>query len=329
VFAIILAFYSFGYWALVARELSRAIFVLFGTWFACPWRPSFPRRNTQIRHLLVFAKNVTGFNLVHFLSHSVDKILLGKLHGPYWVGVYINASQFLSLPINQLKAPLFTVGLPALSPLQSEPSSFHATFEKIAQLLTFFSMPIILFLALFGDVIVVLLLGTKWVKAVPIFRVLAVGAFLEPLVHMTGLAMVASGRTSQYFRMGTINASFLLSSLFIGSYWGVMGITAAYSFSTYLSLITCLVYGLKHTPIRVIPLLRRLAPNFFCSLATALLFLYARYAIGWEYASSWIALYAVAAVITYLGLCLIVPGGKEMMWSYWNYARTVMPKMRG
>lgn len=50
-------------------------------------------------------------------------------------------------------------------------------------------MPVVAFIALFGDVIVGLLLGPKWMNAVPIFQVLAVGAFVEPLVHVADPAL--------------------------------------------------------------------------------------------------------------------------------------------
>ncbi|OPY15875.1 MAG: Teichuronic acid biosynthesis protein TuaB [Syntrophus sp. PtaB.Bin138] len=327
--AIMMAFHGFGYWALVAREFSRALFVCIGTWLACPWVPGLPTRSAPIAHLLSFARNVTGFNLVYFFSQSVDKILLGKLQGPYWVGLYTNAFQLLALPVNQLQHPLITVGLPALSTLQADPVAFRSSFEKMAQLLTFFTMPVILFLALFGDVIVVLLLGGKWLNAIPIFQVLAAGAFVEPVVHTTGLAMVACGKTAEYFRLGLVNAISLLCCLAVGSFWGVMGITAGYAFSIYLALAVCLAYGLPKTPVQVLPLLRRLAPNFFCSLAVAMFFLYVRHVVGWNFSPPWIAVFFVAAAGAYLGLWMVIPGGKSTMRAYWDYAGKVISNRKG
>jgi len=325
--AIILAYHGFGHWALVVREFSRAVCVFVGTWLACPWRPGRFGR-APIAHLVSFAKNVTGFNLMYFLSHSLDKILLGKLHGPYWLGLYTNAFQFLALPVSQLQQPLMTVGLPTLSALQTDATAFRASFEKMIQLLTFFSMPIILFLAVFGDTIVVLLLGNKWLNAVPIFRIFAIGAFVEPLVHSTGLAMVACGRTKEYFKMGAFNAITLLCSVAIGSFWGTLGITAGYSISIYFALAASLAYGLQHTPVCVLPLLRRLAPNVFCSLLAVLFFLYVRYAMGWDMAAAWLAVYALAIGTAYLGLYLVVPGGRRIMRDYWNFAKDAIPKFK-
>lgn len=323
--AIVLAYYGFGYWALVAREFSRALFVVIGTWFTCPWQPGLPQRRVCITPLLNFGKNVTGFNLIYFLSHSLDRILIGKLQGPYWVGLYTNAYQLVALPVSQIQYPVNTIALPALSVLQGEPSEFRIYYEKMLHFLTFFSMPVVAFVALFGDMIVGLLLGPKWMNAVPIFQVLAVGAFVEPLVHTAGPALVASGRTKEYFRIGAINALALLCCLIIGSFWGTIGVAIGYAVSVYLAVFVSLVYGLRHTPVRIAPLLRSLIPNCFYSLLTAFVFFCVRYALGWSLQLLWLPFFAIAGASMYLGLWLAVPGGRNRLWSYWNLAIRAMP----
>lgn len=127
---IALAYYGFGYWSLAARKLSRALFVFVGTWVACPWRPGRPQRRVGISPLLVFGRNVTAFNVVNFLSKSVDRILIDKLHGAYWVELYDNALKSLRLPVEQIRYPINTVALPALSALQTQPDKFGAYYEK-------------------------------------------------------------------------------------------------------------------------------------------------------------------------------------------------------
>lgn len=317
--AIILAYYGFGYWALVAREFSRAIFVVIGTWFACPWQPGRPRRGVSITHLLSFAKNVTGFNLVYFFSHSIDKILIGKLQGPYWVGLYTNAYQLMALPVNQIQYPVNMVALPALSALQAAPTEFRAYSEKMMHLLAFLTMPVVVFMALFGDIIVILLLGQKWINAVPIFRLLAIGLFVEPLMHAAGPALVAYGKTREYFRMGVINSLSLLCCLTIGSPWGAIGIAIGYSISIYLALVVCFFHVSVYTPVRIPLLLHKLAPNIYCSVLTVLFLLSIRHAVGWFFPIQWIALFAITGIVTYLGLWSVFPEGRRMLRDYWDY----------
>lgn len=321
IIAIALAYEGFGYWALLAREVSRAIFITFGTFFACPWRPSWPRKDEGLSSLLHFGKNVAGFNLAHFLSRSIDKILVGKLNGSYWLGLYTNAYQLLALPINQIQFPVNTVALPTLSALQGDPPQFKAYFNKILQLLIFLSTPIVVFTAIFGDVIIDLLLGPKWKGAVPIFRILAIGALVEPVVLVTGPAMLGFGKAKEYFRMGLLNSLLFVSSLIVGSHWGTMGIAMGYSAAIYFGLIVCLVYGLKMTPINSMATLRILITNCFYSIVTGLLLFVIRYETGWFFQQQFIVLFALMAALIYLALWMIFPRGRQLLQSYWKFAK--------
>ena len=323
--AIMLAYYGFGYWALVAREFFRAVFLVLGTWIACPWRPGLPQRKAGIGYFLNFGKNVTGFNLVHFLSRSIDKILIGKLNGPYWVGVYTNAYQLIALPVAQIQVPINTVALPALSVLQTDPSKFRDYSEKMLHLLTFFSMPVVAFSAIFADVIIGLLLGSQWTKAVPIFQVLAIGVFVEPIVHALGPPLVAFGKTKEYFNLGIINACSLVGCMAMGSYWGAIGIAFGHSIGIYLALAACFGYGLRQTPMRITSLLRILAPNCLYSLLSGLILLLVRYTAGWDIQPGWLFLFALGGAATYMGLSLIAPGGRKILLGYWAYFKNVIP----
>lgn len=328
VVAILLAYFGFEYWALVAREFSRAVFVVIGTWLACPWIPRLPKRKTGIAQLLTFGKNVTGFNLAYFFSRSIDKILLGKLHGPYWVGMYINAHQLISLPINQIKYPVNAVALPVFSALQSEPTAFCTYFQKTVHLLTFLCMPVIVFLAVFADVIIDLILGPQWAKAVPIFQILAVGAFIEPILHPVGPAMVALGRTGEYFRLGVIESFLLLVSLSFGSIWGVMGIAAGYTISVYFSLIARFVYGLEHTPVKIIPIVRTVAINGGIAIIFALILIFARYLAGWNFLPQWLIAFIMGGASIYILIWTFIPGGKQMLCDYCSYAKNVFTTVK-
>ena len=224
VVAVLFAYWGFGYWALVAREFSRAVFMFLGTWILCPWIPGFFKKNIELSRLIAFGKNVTGFNLIYFFTKSFDKILLGKLQGPYWVGVYTNAYQFISLPIGQIQQPVNTVALPALSALQIEPIAFDAYFDKMVRFLLFLCMPGVVFLTVFADKFIFILLGPNWDSAIPIFQILAIGAFIEPAVVTVGPAMLAAGKSGQYFRIGLLESGLRLGCLITGSFWGALGI---------------------------------------------------------------------------------------------------------
>jgi O-antigen/teichoic acid export membrane protein len=327
--AIVLAYCGFGYWALVAREFSRALFLVIGTWFACPWRPGRPQREPGLAEHLSFGSNVTGFNVVYSFSRSFDRILIGRLFGPGWVGLYTNAYQLMALPVSQIQYPVNTVSLPALSALQRDPVEFRAYVENMVRLVTFAVMPGIAFMALYSDVIISLLLGPKWLGAIPLFQVLAVGAFVEPVVHAVGPVLVAIGDTKRYFRLGMINAVALIACLGIGGLFDAIGVAAGYSAATYVALIVCFTYGLKGTPIQIRRLLLIVLLSAATSILTAVVFLWIRYVIGWHFAPPWLIPFFLGGLALYLGLWLLIPGGRGMLASYRDMVKNAVSRTKG
>jgi O-antigen/teichoic acid export membrane protein len=322
--AILLAYYGFGYWALVAREFSRAVFMVIGTWVAIPWLPTRPEGKVGIGKFLSFGKNITGFNMVHFFSRSLDKIVIGKLNGPSWVGIYTNAYQLISLPVGQIQYAVNAIALPALSALQNEPKEFRDYFLKMVHIVSFISMPVVVFLAVFADVIVELILSSKWKDAVPIFRLLSIGAFVEPMAHSIGPAMVALGKTKEYFKLGIINAILLLCCLIFGSFYGVAGVAIGYSSATYLAVIVTLLYGLKTTPIGLICFIRIISINCFVSFMALIVITASRYFVGWLLSAEWLVVFCMGYTLIYIYLWSFVPGGRKMLHDYLGFAKTAL-----
>lgn len=326
--AVVMALAGLGYWALVGREFSRALFLAIGSWLACPWVPGRPERGVGVSHLISYGKHVTGYNLVYFFSRSIDKILLGRVSGSYWVGVYINAYQLVTLPIMQMEHPVRTVSFPSLSALQTDPEAFGRYFEKTVGWLAFVCMPMVVFLAIFADMIVDLLLGPQWEAAVPLFRILAIGAFADPLAHAAGPAIMALGKTKKYFKLGLINSTAMVCCLAAGAPWGPHGVAIGYAVASYLTASACFFYGLRNTPIRILALAGKLLTPLTCSLAAGGVVLYLRQLSGWQLSVPWLFPLVVAGVAVYLLLWLLIPGGRPVLREYLSQARRLLPSRK-
>ena len=146
--AIISAWYGAGYWALVIMQLVMAVSITIGVWFACDWRPGLPKRGTGVRRMLAFGRNITGFNLINYFARNSDKILVGRFCGSGILGLYSKAYNLLMLPISQICGPLTSVAVPALSRIQDDPKRYTSYYTKLILLISFISMPLMVFLAI-------------------------------------------------------------------------------------------------------------------------------------------------------------------------------------
>ena len=139
--AIGLAVAGVGYWALVAQRLVSPILLMLGSWALCRWRPARPAPAGGVRGLLEFGASVTGSGLAVALSRSIDQILIGWLWGPALLGLYERTTRLLLMPINTINAPVYAVGMPALSRLIDQPARYRSMFGQVMQKLALLTMP--------------------------------------------------------------------------------------------------------------------------------------------------------------------------------------------
>lgn len=247
---IIAALLGWGYWAIVVLNLSTSVFYNIIIWIICNWRPSLPKMNQSVKEFVHFGAGISGFNIINYFSRNTDNVIIGQRLGAAEVGFYSKAFQLLMLPLNQLRNPLVTVAVPAMSSLKNDAERYINYYKKYIFILAFFSMPIVAFLALFSKQLIIIVLGGQWLPSSPLFRGLALSGFIQPVASSIGLVMISSGFAKRYFFWGCINASVTIAGFFVGIHWGAMGVVYSLVITTYGLLIPSLYFSFRDTPLR-------------------------------------------------------------------------------
>ncbi len=267
---ILLGYLGFGYWAIVAINVANYSVTMILSWVFCDWRPNKPKIDGSIMELVKFGMDVTGFNLINYFARNLDNVMIGKYVGTAQLGLYSKAYQLLMLPITQIRNPLMNVGIPAMSSLVDNDSKFREYFRKYVYLISFFSMPVVAFLAVSSFPLVAIILGPNWLEVPELFTLLAIMAFLQPASSACGLVLIAQGQTRRYLYYGLINAVIMVISFIIGIQWGVKGLIIGGTIGYYVFLIPAMLYSLKKTPVGIIDFFSQVAfPALFSILAVA------------------------------------------------------------
>ncbi len=268
IIGVALAMLDFDYWAVVAIPISYTVVSSVLTWLYCDWRPSFAFDFSRVVSFMRFGSGITGFELVNYLSRNLDNILIGRQIGAIALGLYSKSYQLLMLPITQLRVPLNTVALPALSALQSQPRRYKEFYNRYVFILAFFSMPMVVFLFVFAKEVVLVVLGDQWIEAAHIFQLLALAAFIQPVAGTRGVVMITMGQTRKYFLWGVVNAIFTVLGFLFGIQWGVAGVAWSYIFVNYLLLLPSLRWSYKGTPVTIRSFLKEISfPLLFSILS--------------------------------------------------------------
>lgn len=250
--AIVSAWYGAGYWALVIMQLVTAMSIAVGVWIGCDWRPGWPKRGSNVRSMLAFGGNLTGFSFLNYFTRNMDKLLIGKVYGITQLGLYAKAYQLLLLPLRQITGPISSVAIPTLSRLQNDDDRYRQYYYQAINMIAFITMPLVMVTAALSEEIILIVLGKQWINAGVIFKVLAFSALIQPVGSTIGWVYVSLGQTKRMMHWGMISAPVCILSFIIGLPWGGLGVAISYTlFSIFILFVPSLYLAYKYSPISI------------------------------------------------------------------------------
>ena len=269
VVSIVLAWMGAKYWALVAGQLGQGVAYMIGVWTICPWRPHGFTRGSGVRSMVVFGRDLTGFNVANYFSRNLDNLLIGRVWGSVQLGLYSRAYQLLMLPIDQINSPVSAVAVPALSRLTEAPDRYRSAYLRLVEKIALVTMPLMAFLIVTSDWIVSILLGPKWTGVTRIFQFLAIAGFVQPACGTTGWLFITQGRGRDMFRWGLVGSTIIVASIVAGLPWGATGVALSYA-TTFVCVVAPLLFWFvgRSGPVRARDVYRTIAPAVAASLVS-------------------------------------------------------------
>jgi O-antigen/teichoic acid export membrane protein len=326
--AIVAAWRGAGYWSLVFMHVAMAATIAVGVWVASGWRPGWPRRASGARSMLTFGRDIISFRMVNYFARNTDNILLGRFYGSGVLGLYSKAYGLLMLPISQITGPLTAVAMPALSRIQDDPKRYTSYYTKLILLLSFISMPLIVFLAVCSKSVIHLILGEQWLGAGRIFQILAITAFIQPVSNTAGVVMLSLGQSGRLLKFGIVNSVLVVASFVVGIRWGAVGVASAYAVANYLILFPMLWYCFRLSPVSTSAFVKAVARPAIASLVMASVILVALPFLGSRMHVAIIGYCFVIGLSSYFLVWLLMPGGIQILRDFRQYVVLVFSKKR-
>ena len=221
---VILAFLGFGVWALVAGNLIAAVATAIGLSLASPWRPGLQFRGVERSGLLRFGGGVTVSGLLWYVYTNADFLVVGRLLGTSALGFYNMAWNISKMPRDKLWALLNPLTLPLFSRSRTDPAQLAEALEKVSAALAIVTIPAVTGLAVVAHDVVQVVLGSKWLDAVPVLRLLCVFGIVRALSVLWAPALFASGRTASVVRFNVACTLLLPVGFILGARQGLVGV---------------------------------------------------------------------------------------------------------
>ena len=211
---------DWGVWTLVAAPLVMIVTEAIGmTWAArAPIRPSF--RFNGAGHIAGFGGVMTATQLFWFVQSQADVMIAGRVLDPHSLGVYTTGLFLAQLLASKFVPPINEVAYAAYA---RSPELGVSALTATIRLVMLVALPAYAGMAVVAPVLVLVLLGEKWIEIVPLLPILAGAMAMLTLQILFAPATNARGVPLAALRITMLGSVLMPGAFLIGSQWGVTG----------------------------------------------------------------------------------------------------------
>lgn len=224
----ILTFLWHDVWALVISVIAGQAVGTMASYGLVPRRPRLVLHRQRMLELLRFGRFVSGSRALMYFSVHLDAVVVGVAMGTHALGLYQFAARVAELPVVTFTRAVAQVALPALSGLRTGAEALAGVWRTLLGWIIGVNMASAVVILVFGQAAVDALVGTHWLPAVPIMKVLAVATLFRAILVLTGQVLDAVEQPAQTMRLNALRLGTLVVALVPLAAWdGVRGVAQA------------------------------------------------------------------------------------------------------
>lgn len=209
------AYMGFGVWALVAQQLSYSCLICVIMWFTVKWRPSLVFSFDRWKKLFSFGWKLLCSALLDTTFRNLQNLIIGKFFSPADLGYYNRGDQFPNLIVNNINTSVQSVMLPSFSSIQDDKVRLKTVARRAISTSSFVILPMMAGLAAVAEPLTVVVLGEKWLPAVPFIQICCFSYAFWP-IHTTNLSAInAVGRSDIFLKLEFIKKGYCLAALLL------------------------------------------------------------------------------------------------------------------
>lgn len=226
-----MAYFGFGYWALVWGNLVGVYLraaVIIG---ARPHRFSIPHLS-QIREYLLFGWHLL-VSLVAMNSYqTLDNVTVGRVLGRPALGFYGMAWNLANVPLEKITTLVTTVVPSYLAVVQKDMAELRRYVRNLTEAMSLITFPATIGLGLVARELIPVAFGHKWDNAILPLEILSIYAAFRSILALLPKVLTAVGNPRFVMWCDLLTLVTLPVAFYIGSRWGTggvaMGWVAAY-----------------------------------------------------------------------------------------------------
>ena len=285
-----------------------------GAWTLCRWRPDRHEWSgapeAVVSRLSEYGRHFAQHRGVYWIGRQADRMVVGFVAGAGPLGLYDSARRWSWYAYHELFQSVSDVMVTSLSRARSNVERFRAFFRHGLMAFLVPPLAVIAFVFVEAEAAVRVLLGDRWLEAIPIVRIMCGAAFFDALSRLTMWLYTAEGRTRQQFHWSLMTAPVMLLAIAIGATRGMMGVAWAFAAATAALMIPTVTFCLRGSAMTARDFVAMAWRPVTTSVAAGLLLLASRqYLPGARDSVSGFVVAVGAYAAYYIVTWMVLPGG--------------------
>lgn len=301
---IVMAYYGYGIWALIAQILSRDVILSLLLFVMVRWMPSLTFSTSAFNTLYKYGVKIFGATCLTRFTDEGISLIIGKKLPVANLGLFTRGNQFASLPITSVSSIVSSVMFPALSSCKNDRDKFDTLTRTTTKMLAIVAMPILLWLAMCAEPLINILLTEKWSGVVIILQILCLGRILVPIASLTEQAMNSQGYSDLFLRQQVYKLATKIALIVIALPMGIIAVAIADSLATLSAFIITNLCARNVVRYNIMAQLRDILPILLTAFASAGL----GYFVGLTIDNDWLKITAelLLAVVSYSAMIYVI-----------------------
>lgn len=271
IISVLIAIKGQGIWSLVSFAVTQPFFNAIFYLLFHDWRPKFIFNLSKLKPHIEFCKYITFSGSLDILFINLNQILIGKFYPINILGFYNRADTLKQIPVSNITLAINKVSYPILSSHISNITNLKILYSKLIKLSLFVLSPIICFMIVFSEEIIIFLFTEKWKNSVMFFKILSISSFFYPL-HVFNLnILTVLGKSFLFLKLEILKKIIGLGIVLCAFYFGL---TALAWSQVLISIIFVLINSFYSKRLINYSIIQQITDNIPLLLSVLILFVF-------------------------------------------------------
>lgn len=266
IIGIVMAYLSFGVWALVVQSLTNSIIDTIVLQASINWKITKEFSFDRIRILFDYGWKLLAQSFIVQVYSSLRSLLIGKIYTASDLAYYTKGNQFPDLIAMNIESAINTVLFPAMSRAQDSLATVKNMARKTTQITSYIMSPLIVGFIVVANSFICVLLTDKWLMAVPYLRIECIILLFRTPQTAILQALKAIGKSDSVLKCDIPIRVFAFVVLLVSIKFGVLYFAISEILTTLFGMLLYAFEAKKHIGYSYIELISDFLLNVFRAL---------------------------------------------------------------